>query len=140
MDTLIALGLFNAATGFKRTGCIHYLPILLIFYVHLFINIYLFTYLCNFICSSQNYKRDLANERADRAKTEREVIELIKDMKKKWKAEAAKKSEEYDVKLNVSGRDVPHFISGKFSCILVIQRCLDLKLYFVFNSLFLAGL
>lgn len=90
------------------------------FYVHLFINIYFFTF--NFICSSQNYKRDLANERADRAKTEREVIELIKDMKKKWKAEAAKKAEEYDVKLNVSGRVMSHFISGKFSCILVIQR------------------
>lgn len=47
-----------------------------------------------------NYKRDLATERADRAKTEREVIELIKDMKKKWKDEAAKKIEDYDNKLN----------------------------------------
>lgn len=51
---------------------------------------------------TQNYKRDLANERADRAKTEREVIDLIKDMKKKWKAEAAKKTEEYDIKIDVS--------------------------------------
>lgn len=61
-------------------------------------------YACGAKClnPTQNYKRDLANERADRTKTEREVIDLIKDMKKKWKAEAAKKTEEYDVKINVS--------------------------------------
>lgn len=32
------------------------------------------------------------------------MIELIKDMKKKWKDEAAKKIEDYDNKLNVSDR------------------------------------
>lgn len=58
---------------------------------------------------TQNYKKDLANERADRTKTEREVIDLIKDMKKKWKADAAKKTEEYDVTINVNLYDFIFF-------------------------------
>ncbi|XP_045137030.1 citron rho-interacting kinase-like [Portunus trituberculatus] len=55
-----------------------------------------------------NYKKDLANERADRTKTEREVIDLIKDMKKKWKADAAKKTEEYNVKINAYEGEVAY--------------------------------
>lgn len=50
------------------------------------------------------------------------MIELIKDMKKKWKAEAAKKTEEYDIKLNVSGRDMLSSSVVLFSSVTDRQR------------------
>lgn len=108
----------------KRTTCIYLFIFIVYLFIYFIFNIYLF-----FTCFSQNYKRDLANERADRAKTEREVIELIKDMKKKWKTEAAKKAEEYEVKINVSGKDILSSGVVLFSSITEWQRHIMVHLY-----------
>lgn len=48
------------------------------------------------------YKRDLALERADRAKIENQTIELVRSMKNKWKVTEAERVQALTTKINVS--------------------------------------